>query len=174
ARSIHQMGSNRSQPPHPPPWDNASSRFDPLRRPPHGKNLSGQSAAQSPAVAFVDEYLRSGSAREAAEWAGYRWTAARQAAHELMKRPNVRAAIEAGIAARDNPLTRPCCWKSAAWPLPTWPTMCSCGTASPAWTCPASPMPGRPGFANSATARPAAPGSAIAASISGWATSWRP
>ena len=25
----------------------------------------------------------------------------------LMKRPNVRAAIEAGIAARDNPLTRP-------------------------------------------------------------------
>ena len=55
---------------------------------------------------FVDEYLRSGSAREAAEWAGYRWTAARQAAHELMKRPNVRAAIEAGIAARDNPLTR--------------------------------------------------------------------
>ena len=28
-------------------------------------------------------------------------------AGELMKRPNVRAAIEAGIAARDNPLTRP-------------------------------------------------------------------
>ncbi|MDH4386092.1 MAG: terminase small subunit [Caulobacter sp.] len=56
---------------------------------------------------FVDEYLRGGSAREAAEWAGYRWTAARQAGHELMKRPNVRAAIEAGVAARDNPLTRP-------------------------------------------------------------------
>jgi len=55
---------------------------------------------------FVDEYLRSGSAREAAERAGYRWTAARQAGHELMKRPNVRAAIEAGVAARNNPLTR--------------------------------------------------------------------
>jgi len=55
---------------------------------------------------FVDEYLRCGNARDAAEWAGYRRTQARKAGHDLMRLPNVRAAIEAGMAARDNPLTR--------------------------------------------------------------------
>ena len=56
---------------------------------------------------FVDKYLRCGSARDAAEWAGYRRTQARKAGHDLMRLPNVRAAIEAGMAARENPLTRP-------------------------------------------------------------------
>lgn len=56
---------------------------------------------------FVDEYLRIGNARDAAELAGYRRTQARKAGHDLMQLPNVRAAIEAGMAARDNPLTRP-------------------------------------------------------------------
>ena len=48
---------------------------------------------------FVDEYLRCGNARDAAEWAGRRRTAAWQAGPASKRLPDFRTAIKAGIAA---------------------------------------------------------------------------
>jgi len=48
---------------------------------------------------YVDEYLTTGKARDAAEWAGRRRTAAWQAGPASKRLPDFRTAIKAGIAA---------------------------------------------------------------------------